>query len=561
MKILKRILKFTLISCLFLIVVVVCFGIYVWNVAEVKPPQITEGTAFETLERSQVGVDSFELGNNWIRKNEYGLYEMYVEGSPYERGIVNGKLSEELIVGQEEAFTDFIKNMVPSEKYLKFLKYVVGFVNRDLESNITDEYKAEIFGISKASSDSFNWIGDKYSRQLNYHSAHDVGHALQSMMLVGCTSLSAWDGKTTDGAMIIGRNFDFWSGDKFAENKIVSFVNPDQGYKFGFVTWGAFIGVCSGINEKGLTVTINAAKSDIPFNTATPVSLVAREILQYAGNIEQAIAIAKKREMFVSESFMIGSARDRKTVVIEKTPDKMDIYYPSSNKITCTNHYQSPGLKNQTLNLEQKVTSASVYRQERLEQLVEAAGPLDVAKMAGILRDTRGINNKHIGLGNEKAVNQLIAHHSVIFVPDSLQMWVSTAPWQLGTYVCYDLRKVFAATANNEKPIYKTIVVANNNIAPDTAMINSLEFQRFLGFRAEKNKWLTHQYDAINPMNFTSNNVEFYDAYRLAGDYYARENDMPNAINAYKTALRKEVATQTEQEAILKKIKKLEQKQ
>jgi len=449
MKILKRILKCTLWCSLFLIVALVCFGIYVWKVAEVDPPVITENTNIDNAERVQVGIDSFELGNNWIRKNEYGLYEMYVEGAPYERGVINGKLSQELIVGQEEAFTGFIKNMIPSDKYLKFLKYVVGFVNRDLEGHISDEYKAEIYGISKASSDSFDWIGDKYSRQLNYHSAHDVGHALQSMMLVGCTSLSAWDAKTTDGAMIIGRNFDFWSGDKFAENKIVSFVNPDKGYKFGFVTWGAFIGVCSGINEKGLTVTINAAKSDIPFNTATPVSLVAREILQYAGNIDQAIAIAKKSEMFVSESFMIGSANDRKTVIIEKTPDKLDIYYPSSNKITCTNHYQSPGLKNQTLNLEQKVTSASVYRQERLEQLLDLAGPLDAQKMAGILRDTRGLNNKHIGLGNEKAVNQLIAHHSVIFIPDSLQMWVSTAPWQMGTYVCDYKIEAFENGAEN----------------------------------------------------------------------------------------------------------------
>ena len=85
--------------------------------------------------------------------------------------------------------------------------------------------------------------------------------------------------------MIIGRNFDFYVGDKFAEDKIVAFFNPAKGYKFMTVTWGGFIGAVSGMNEKGITVTINAAKSSLPTGSATPVSLVTREILQYAKNI------------------------------------------------------------------------------------------------------------------------------------------------------------------------------------------------------------------------------------------------------------------------------------
>ena len=61
--------------------------------------------------------------------------------------------------------------------------------------------------------------------------------------------------------------------------------------------------------------TINAGKSKIPHLAKTPISILTREILQYAKNIDQAIAIAKKRQVFVSESIMIGSANDKKAIL------------------------------------------------------------------------------------------------------------------------------------------------------------------------------------------------------------------------------------------------------
>lgn len=546
MHLLRWLLKCLTIFITVLLLIIVIFCIYVYNVSDnIIPPKVADTSAF-SLQVSNLDGSLYTIGDNWIRKNEYGLYEMYVSGKPFERGVKNGKLSQQLIVNQEIAFTQQIKQMIPDDSYLKFLKYMVGFINRDLPANVADEYQQEIYGVSHAAADSFSWIGTNYARILNYHSAHDVGHALQNMMLVGCTSFGAWDTKTADGSMLIGRNFDFWVGDKFAEEKIVTFYAPDKGHRFMFVTWGGFTGVVSGMNEKGLTVTINAAASDIPFNTATPVSLVAREVLQYASNIKEAIAIAKSRKMFVSESFLVGSAADHKTIIIEKTPKELAVYDPNKDNIQCTNHYQSKEFETQQLNRDQIANSASVYRYQRLQELMQQNYPLTPQKMANILRDRRGVGNTDIGEGNEKAVNQLIAHHSVIFQPDSLRMWVSTAPWQLGTYVCYDMRLVFAAK------LVKDMSVANNtlNITPDS-FIYSRAYNDFLVFR--KNKMALLQHKAVDTAAVIKSNPRYYDAYRIAGDYCMDKEWYTAAINYYNRALQYEIATKGEKRAILEK--------
>lgn len=549
MQIIKKILKafaYTIGICFLLLLLLV---IYIWVASDATPPEISNTATATSIERQHISGSLYTIEDtNWIRQNKQGLYEMYVSGSPYQIGLKNGKLSRELIVAQEVAFTNQIKQMIPSDKYLKFLKYVIGFINRDLPENVPLEYQEEIYGVSRAASDSFQWIGDNYDRILNYHAAHDIGHALQNMMLVGCTSFGAWDDKTEDGSLLIGRNFDFWVGDQFAEHKMINFYAPEQGHKFMYVTWGGFTGVVSGMNDKGLTVTINAAKSDIPYSAATPVSLVAREVLQYAATIEEAKAIAEKRKMFVSESFLVGSAADHKAVVIEKTPKKLDVYDPNADAIQCTNHYQSKLFEKQELNLEQKKNSASVYRYNRLQELMTNNYPLSPTKVASILRDRKGLNNADIGEGNEKAVNQLIAHHSVIFQPDSLRVWVSTNPWQLGEYVCYDLNKVFQL-----HDLQKDTTIALNELnIPADSFIYTQTYTDFLKFRTNKMAQLAG--GAVDTATVVHSNPKYYDAYRIAGDYCQKEGWHKAAIAYYQKALTLEIATVEERQAIEQKI-------
>ena len=297
--------------------------------------------------------------------------------------------------------------------------------------------------MSLSCTDEYNAYSSPYVRQLNYHAAHDIGHAMQQYMLVGCSSFAIWDNESEDGELIIGRNFDFYVGDNFAKNKVVLFVEPTEGYNFVSVSWPGMMGVLSGMNEKGLTVTINAAKGAIPTSSAMPISLLTRHILQYASNISEAYEIAQQFKTFVSESILVGSANDGCAAIIEKTPTKIALYTGSSKRVVCTNHYQSEIFNSDKYNIDNIKTSDSPYRWNRINELLDELTPITPNDAVYILRNRHGVKNKDIGISNEKSINQFIAHHSVVFQPNKLRMWVSTFPWQIGEYVCYDLNEVF----------------------------------------------------------------------------------------------------------------------
>jgi hypothetical protein len=556
----RRIRKRYIVTAVLLVSVPACI---VWFklVTKVTPPHVENRTALN-LNPLQNG-NLISIGRNKLRKNTYGLWEMYVEGDPFTRGAISGRLSRELIYHQEKAFVDQIRILVPSDSYLKFLKYLLAFLNRDLDKNIPEEYLKEMYGVSFAHPDEFDFVGDKYSRVLNYHAAHDIGHALRQYMLVGCTSFSAWGKFSEDSLLITGRNFDFFAGDRFADNKVIAFCNPDSGYAFMSVTWPGFLGVVSGMNEHGLCVTINAAASNPPLHTKTPVAILTREILQYARTTEEAVTIASQRQLFVSESIMVSSADDSASVIIEKTPEKMAVYSSAEPRLLCSNHYQSKEFEEDPANVENIANSDSPYRYQRLKELMTRQGMLNPMKAAEILRNKEGRGDTKIGYGNQKSINQLIAHHAVIFQPHKRLVWVSAPPYQLGTFVCYNLTDVFRTFPQLQQDT--EIANSSQNIVPDSYLktYEYIGYERFRKMSSVLRFFTDHvQYEGISEeflQYFPGTNPDYYYTYELMGDYYGSRNRDMEAVACYEKALLCEIATFPEEVNIREKLEKLRQ--
>ena len=522
-------------------------------------PDVTNFDA-NILERITINDSTFTAGNNSLYKNKYSSWELYVEGNPYQLGLNEGLLTQELFKTQEHAFLSKVDEMVPSKFKQYLLRKLLAFYNRKMYLNIPEDFKAEIYGLSKYASDDYKHIAENYLRVLYLHGAHDIGHAFQDLALVGCTSFAAWGDKTEDGQLLIGRNFDFYAGDDFAKNKIIAFVNPTEGYKFMSVTWAGMVGVVSGMNEEGLTVTINAGKSKVPLIAKTPVSILTREILQYASTIDEAIAIAKKRQVFVSESIFIGSAKDKKAITIEVSPQNFGVYeVQNTTQLICSNHFQSSAYAEDENNIKHIAESHSEYRYERMQELLNNTEKLTVEDAVTILRNKEGIDNKAIGYGNEKALNQLRAHHAIVFKPEERQVWVSSSPYQLGEFVAYDLDAVFDGSSSKI------------NLSKPELTIEADPFlytQTYKNYEAYRVLSRTLQ-DAINNdeniapstiSEFQKLNPEFWEVYYLIGKYYYEKGYYMAALNTFEKAKTKEVTTIPDQQDIENYIKKLKRK-
>ena len=538
--------------CLLLLLLFTSCGIFH---KKISPPETSLYSA-QTPMVENLRDSLYSFGDNYLIRNKQGIWELYLSGNPLQLGLNSGALTRRLYHRQDSLLFTKLKDFVPSERKQRFLYKFLKWFNRDIDKNILPIYRAELYGQSCYADSLFDYIAPKYERSLYLHSAHDIGHALQDLMLVGCSSLAAWGRHTEGGKLLIGRNFDFYLSDDFATEKIVRFVRPTQGYPFMSYAWGGMIGVMSGMNTEGLTVTINAGKSNIPLKARTPISLLCREILQFATTTGEAIAIAKKRKVFVSEAIMVGSAKEGKAILIEVSPKKFGVYEVDNGLLLCANHFQSTPYLKDKKNRKQIAHTHTAYRYKKMQELVSENERLTPKGIAAILRNTEGLEGRALGYGNEKALNQLLAHHSVIFSPEERIAWVSTAPYQLGEFVAYDLKEIFKGEKYAPHTVYPQ---TNENIPADpflyTQAYRDYEAYRYLEQQLSQQlrEKTTIQISDYLPLTFL--NPDYWKGYYLLGEAYWANGQYEEAKEQYKIALTKEIPYAVEKEHIEKRLK------
>jgi hypothetical protein len=425
-------LKTALKTILLLVLLVITWSLRVYHLAVLTPPIVGESHAQAT----------------WIDKSKYGIHQLVLQGAAFGRGLKAGALTEKLLRLQEQDLTTQLFSMIP-EPMVKILEIPLIRYFWGIENFVDPWMLEEMYGVSQSAPKEFDELIDGYSRQLAYHGLHEVGQMMvdQGGDDMGCTVVAAPIGKS----WVLGRNFDFEGGRILDREKVLKWVFPDNGYAFVSVIWAGMVGGVTAVNEHGLYLSINAAGSAEGRRYGMPTTLLLVKTLMGAKDAAEAIQILKSQPTFITDIFVLLDTKTGELFRIEKSPQITEVI-PLKGPSVVVNHLISPHFANDRVNVFRREQLTSVFRGERAKKLLKdpvfktAKRSRDLElPILKIIRDKGADKNgKPLTLGNRRAIDALIATHSVVYNSDEQILFVSQGPALSGAFTGFDLKKSFA---------------------------------------------------------------------------------------------------------------------
>jgi hypothetical protein len=498
--------------------------------AILPPPISADERARAELPIEARGPRSY-VGPSWMGR-ERGVWEIHLEGDPYQLGWAHGRLSQQLHLVQEEYLFAEFERYVPSQLARFAIKNLVRVGYRKLADAIPLPRREELAGEAAATLDLHADFLPIYHRLVYYHSLHDITQRIEHSPLLGCSAFAASGPATTSGHLIIGRNFDFEGPEPFDREKAIIFFREKGRIPLASVAWAGMGGVVTGLNAEGIYLSINAARTDDKGAVGIPVELLMRELLGQAKSIDEVVRMVKEAPVMVPDLYLVGDGKTGESAVIERSPHRTEVRRAQAGVSLLTNHALTPAFASDAENdrLRRYLTSGARYR--RLEELVKRLrGTIDPRRALEILRDRRGPGGETLGLGNRNALDAIIATHSVVVDATAMTIWVGVGPHLLGRYVGFDLRRELLGEDRPPPPDLPADPLSDSDelrVYRD-AMAHLRAAERFAGPAPDRAVEELERAAALQPL--------MPEPQRLLGDARRKRGDVEGARRAYRRFL------------------------
>lgn len=247
----------------------------------------------------------------YIGDDENQITVVYLKGSPYEMGFIHGSL----LKPQVRSLYDSV--LTAAAKYANL--YILDAAYKQLEPFIPQAYKEEMQGLADGAG-------------VKVRTVHRM-HAIPDVSEMDCTFFAAWDSATVDGNLYQIRALDYAKNLHLQEHPAIFVCEPDSGNRFVNIGWLGFIGVVSGMNYEGISVSEIGESFDRANQTMAgePMPFVLRDVLQYATGLDQAVEIIRTAKRTSSFLYCVGDAKIPEAKSFKTGASYFDVFSDSTS--------------------------------------------------------------------------------------------------------------------------------------------------------------------------------------------------------------------------------------
>lgn len=139
--------------------------------------------------------------------------------------------------------------------------------------------------------------------------------------------------------LLVGRNLDWVNHGIAHKSGVVFLLEPRGEERVLSVGWPGIAGVVTGMNDRGVVVTMNMAFSNDVEPNATPVLLRIRDVLAHAPNASSAVAAATSVPRTMAMNWMVADASEAD--VVELTGHRAAVRPMTGTCAVTTNYFES----------------------------------------------------------------------------------------------------------------------------------------------------------------------------------------------------------------------------
>lgn len=372
-------------------------------------------------------------------------------GTPRELGAAHGRLLGAGIHEPLEALASNIDQAIPSDGIIGGLFYGIRrrWRYRLLDDGIPGHQLVEIASIVAGAERSAEPISD-YERFARTQAALDVGAAAPWSSEAGFRAVarslsfvSELRGQSGD-RLIVGRSFALPGvgdgGDAAAAGLTVMFVQADSVIPFASIGWPGMVGVVSGINAEGIAVMVHPVRTSAVAVTrkAQPMTLLARDILENARTLGDAISMIEHAEILGAAAFVVADGKARSWAVVERDPVRIAVKRDARPCVVGDVLTAEAFAEDVDNDRAARVRPSQMRVRRTVARL--RGNKETIGDFSDLLRDRLAPGGAPLPPGHRGTIYDPSAVHAAIFDVSGMVLWVAERGDAEGTFRAFDLR-------------------------------------------------------------------------------------------------------------------------